>query len=154
MIDGRLNRNERNSILMLVCTEAVLKTVMVDLEKRLGHIPSGVEKLKKATELVTEIDSGILATISKEQRSNLSKTGRDYELRLVPKMTPMKTNVVLDKETLKALVDASQAGECMMCVKTAKESRNCKLHRLLVVLTPMPHYEGELCPFNNVGWEN
>lgn len=155
LVDGRMTRYERSAFLMLVCTEAILSTVGADLEKRLARVPNGMEKLKKAEELVTELERAILPTINKEQRKNLKETLHDYELRPVPKLTPRHTNLVVDKETLKTLVDAAQDGACTSCVKDAKEARNCRLHRTLTVITPMKEYDdGMLCPFNNVGWEN
>lgn len=154
MIDGRLTRRERTALLLLICTEAIMATVEGDLRERLEHVPGGVEKLQKALGLVTEIEKGILPTVSREQRRAMQKTMHDYELRPVPKLTPEKHNLVVEKETLKTLVDAAQDGACTLCVKDARESRDCKLQRILSVITPMNDYGGELCPFNNVGWEN
>lgn len=152
-MDNRLTRIERTSLIVLICLETLANDCESDLGGRIPDREAWTVSAEKAKAELGKMISMVLATLLPEQLQHLKKTARDYELRLKPKLTPRDSNQVLDKETLRTLIDAAQA-KCTDCFKSEAESRNCKLQKLLAILTPMPSYDTGLCVYNNREWEN
>ena len=80
--------------------------------------------------------------------------GNRPETRMVPKMTPSKTTVLVQKEEFRQLVDAAQV-KCSECTDDSEQCKACGLFKLLKIVVPLESYEGTfLCPYNLAGWEN
>lgn len=148
-----ITRQEKMALTFLTSTVSALMDAKADLKDRLEKLGL-VEKLDalaaEAMDLLTEVRT----TIPEKQRVNLMNTSRDYEMRLMPKMTPTKTNVVLQKEEMRTLVDAAQV-KCLDCTETFEDSTKCNLCALLKTILPMDSYGGTyLCPYNGREWGN
>ena len=153
MEDKRLTRGERTALVMLACAENIVHEAEKDLQRRMGEQPEWIQTAHDVRKKLDWMVDASFGTLSPEQLLHMKATARDYELRLKPKMTPAENNTVLDKETLRTLIDAAQV-KCTECFNTELESRNCKLQKVLAMLCPMPKYEGEFCVFNLAEWEN
>lgn len=154
MDDKRLTRVHRSALIILICLETLTDDCEKDLEGRMDDREAWAEKARSAKAILHGMADDIFRTMTEEQLRYLTKTARDYELRLTPRMTPETGNMIVPKETLRTLVDAAQ-NRCVDCFKTEAESRGCKLQRLLAMLIPMDNYEDTgLCVFNNKEWEN
>ena len=154
MEDKRLTRVQKSALIILICLETLTDDCRDDLAGRVENMEAWAEKAGKAKETLHSMVDDIIQTMAPEQLQHFKKTARDYELRLMPRMTPWSANMVVDKETLRTLIDAAQK-QCVDCFKTEAESRNCKLQKLLATLIPMERYEDTgLCVFNNKEWEN
>ena len=149
-----LNRREKTCLLFLMNTVSTLIDSKTDLAKRLEMVENGPERMAFLADDSIRILNEIRQTIPEKQRANLMATATDYEMRLVPKATPSKTSVVLQKEELRTLIDAAQI-KCMDCTDTFEESAKCNLCKLLKTHLPMDTYEGTyLCPYNGREWGN
>ena len=153
MEDKRLTRYERSALVMLICAETIVGESAGDLLKRMESHPEWEGTVEKVRAGMKWMVDAALSTLSEDQLHHLSRTARDYELLLKPKLTPRGGNVVMDKETLKKLIDAAQE-KCTDCILTEEESRGCALQKIMAILTPMPTYDGYLCVYNNREWEN
>ena len=149
-----VNRGEKLSILFLMNTVSAMMDSKNELADRISRIDGGTETMKSMCEQAEWILTEIRRTIPTEQRHNINNVSRDMEMRMVPKATPSKTMVLMQKEEFRSLVDAAQT-KCHDCVDDNKECRKCKLFQLLTVVLPMDRYDvGNLCPYNMAGWEN
>lgn len=153
MEEKRLTRYERTALVMLICAETIVKDAVKDLHRRMEAKDGWDENAETACGCLKSMVNSVLGTLNEDQMMHLKKTAYDYEIRLKPKLSPMDTNMVLDKETLKTLIDAAQE-QCTACVMDAEECRECKLQRILSMLCPMPHWDTVSCPYALAEWEN
>ena len=148
-----VTRAEKMSILFLMNTVSAMLDSRDDLKDRVGRIDGGGELMNTMTESAEKLLTEIRRTIPEDQRASINNISKDMEMRLVPKMTPSKTSVIMPKEDLKSLVDAAQI-QCRECVLDGYECRTCDLFRLLKRIVPLDkHGDTMLCPYNMAGWE-
>lgn len=149
-----LTRTEKMSLTFLMNAASALAEAKDDLADRLGRIDGGRERMEKLVEESLSLLTDVRMTIPEKQRQNLANTAMDYEMRMVPKLTPTSTNVIVQKEEFRAMVDAAQE-KCGACADLNEECGKCKLFRLLTVVLPLDSYDGTiLCPYNRAEWGN
>ena len=149
-----MTRTEKCSLTYLANAASTLVDAKKDLADRLGRIEGGTERMNMLADECVKLLTEVRMTIPERQRTSLSNTVKDFEMRMVPKMTPSKTNVIVEKEDFRSLVDAAQY-RCKNCADLNAESRNCDLFRLLQVILPLEGYDSTiLCPYNRAEWEN
>lgn len=149
-----LTRSEKGSLLFLMNTVSALMFGKEDLKNRAEMIENGTERFDAVCDMALKLLDDIRTTIPERQQMSLNNTVHDYDLRLVPKIQPQSTAVVVDKKEFKTLVDAAQI-KCRECVHDSNEAKRCELYKLLVTILPLDEYpEMFLCPYNMAGWEN
>ena len=150
----RLNRSEKTSMIVLAYVCTVLEDMQKDLADRLSMIENGQARMKELSEKADALLNELRVTIPLNQRMNLQNTAQEYEIRLSPKMTPYRTNVVMQKDEFKELVDHARS-KCHDCTDSDEECEKCGLYQLLTVLLPLDDYhDGMLCPYNLGEWAN
>jgi len=150
----RMTRTEKMAMIVLAYVATVFDEMREELGERLTTVEEGTEKIEILAKISDELLHDLRATIPIEQRINLQNTAKDHEMRLVPKMTPTTTNVIMGKEEFRELVDHARA-ECRECTKDEKECGECSLFKLLTSVLPLDDYEnGMLCPYNLGEWGN
>ena len=149
-----VTRPEKLSILFLMNTVSAMMDSHEELKDRVSRIEGGPEMMDEMVTVSEKLLTEIRRTIPTDQRHNINNVSKDMEMRMVPKSTPRKTTVLVQKEEFRALVDAAQE-KCRECTETNDDSRKCKLFQLLTVILPMDRYDiGFLCPYNARDWEN
>ena len=149
-----VTRGEKISILFLMNTVSAMMDSRDELRDRLAKIEGGQEMMDSMCETSEKLLTEIRRTIPTDQRHNINNVSRDMEMRMVPKATPRKTTVLLQKEEFRTLVDAAQV-KCSDCTDDNEECRKCKLFQLLTVILPMDGYDDSfLCPYNARDWGN
>lgn len=150
----RLRRNEKFAMMHMMYAVTTLEDLQKDLADRLGMVENGMERMKSAASFTDDLLTDLRVTVPKDQRESMQHTGEDYEMRLAPKMTPCKNNVVMTADEFRELVDAARE-KCRECVMDDNECEECKLYRLLTCVLPMDDYhEINLCPYNIGEWKN
>lgn len=149
-----VTRREKVSILFLMNTVSSMMDSREELKDRISRIEGGTAAMDQMCQNAEWLLTEIRKTIPTEQRKNINNVSKDMEMRMVPKMTPSKTTVLMQKEEFRALVDAAQV-KCRECTDDNEECRKCKLFQLLTVILPMDRYDDSyLCPYNARDWEN
>ena len=149
-----LTRDEKISMTFLTTTVSALAEAKDDLKDRISKIEGGTELMDRLVEDSGKLLTEVRKTIPERQRLSMANTAKDFEIRLVPKMTPSRTTVVCQKEDFRKLVDAAQV-KCRECVEDGENCKRCELYQLLTVVLPLDYYEGTmLCPYNLAEWGN
>ena len=149
-----VTRTEKMSVLFLMNTVSAMMDSRDELKDRVSKIDGGPEMMDTMVTVSEKLLTEIRQTIPTDQRHNINNVSKDMEMRMVPKATPSKTTVLVQKEEFRTLVDAAQE-KCRECTETNEDSRKCKLCQLLMVILPMDSYDiGFLCPYNARDWEN
>ena len=149
----RLKRSEMTAVRMLLAHLSSAKYAQEDLQDRLECIPHGRTRMRLAVAQLRAVCDDLIGTISKSQAKQIYGTMRDFDVRLVPKLTPMTTNVIMTKEECKDLIDCARE-KCFGCVEDGESCRQCKLYKLLEATTPMEDYgDGLICPYSLAKWE-
>lgn len=149
-----MTRPEKAALTYLMNAASAFVDAKEDLHDRLQMIEGGLELMETVAEGSLKLLTDIRMTIPERQRTSLANTAKDYEMRLVPKMTPSKTCVVVQKEDFRSLVDAAQV-RCTDCTELNEDCGNCNLFRLLQIVLPLDAYDTTfLCPYNRAEWEN
>lgn len=149
-----LKRDEKMVMTFLQNTVSAIAETKDIMADRIARIDGGPELMDKLVNDSNELLGRVRETIPERQRMSFARTAKDYEIRLVPKFTPMTHNVVVEKEDFRKLVDAAQI-KCRECVDDCEECRKCDLFQLLTVVLPLDSYEGTmLCPYNMAEWAN
>ena len=149
-----VKRQEKLSILFLMNTVSAMMDSRDELADRISKIDGGRELMDTMVESSEKLLTEIRRTIPEDQRRSINNISKDMEMRMVAKMTPMKTTVLVQKDDFKTLVDAAQI-KCRECTDDSEQCKTCELFRLLKIVVPLETYEGTfLCPYNMAGWEN
>ena len=149
-----MTRDEKACLTFLMNAASALMDAQGDLAERLKMIDGGPELMKTVAEGSVKLLTELRMTIPERQRTSLANTAKDYEMRLVPKMTPSKICVIVQKEDFRELVNAAQV-QCRECAELNEDCGKCKLFRLLQVILPLDSYDTTfLCPYNMAEWEN
>ena len=154
MEQKRLIRSEKNPLYMLISLVSSMNYAKEDLADRLTMVQNGNERMCELTKQINDLMLEVIDTIPSHQGKSLVGTLKDYEIRVVPKLTPVNHRSVLDKEDLRTLIDCSQEAKCISCVLNGDECRNCPLEKVLEKYVPLDTYESHLCPYNMATWEN
>lgn len=149
-----ITRQEKMSILFLMNTVSAMMDSREELKDRVSRIEGGQELMNEMVDSSEQLLTEIRKTIPTSQRVSLNNISKDMEMRMVPKMTPSKTTVLVQKEDFRQLVDAAQV-KCRECTDDSVQCRQCGLFKLLQSVVPLEKYDGTfLCPYNMAGWEN
>lgn len=149
-----LTRSERMSLLFLMNTVSAMLDAKKDLAERLDRIDGGHELMDTMCDSALKVLEEVRKTIPENQRVSVNNVTKDMEMRMVPKMAPTKTNVIMPREELRELIDAAQV-KCRDCVEDGEECKACGLYKVLTSVVPLEkHGETMLCPYNMAVWEN
>lgn len=149
----RLTRTEMISMEMFMVSLSDLRYVKEDLKDRLKLIPSGLGRMNMVLGQLSSLMRDVCGSIPDRQRRHLRNISKDLEARLVPKLTPNPTTLLLSEGDAKELIDSAQT-RCIDCVQEEEESRSCPLRRLLEVAVPLEHYRSYSCPYSIAKWED
>lgn len=148
----RVTRAEMQSIQWLQNATSSICYAVDDLDKRIEMIPAGKQRLNMLAGAARSIYYDLKGTIPEKQRRQIENSTKDLEVRMVPKLTPQKVTVTLDKDIAMELVDAAQI-KCIDCLTENEESRNCKLCQVLEAVVPLSRYDSFYCPYSTAKWE-
>lgn len=150
----RMTRTEKMAMLSMAHAATVLDEIRGEMPERLDMVEDGKARLARLSESVDALLHDLRLTVPEEQRRHLQNTAMDYECRLVPKATPGSTNVIMEKEEFRDLVDWART-KCRDCAESDEECERCGLYRLLTSVLPLDEYHGGmLCPYNLGEWGN
>jgi hypothetical protein len=139
------------SMIVLAYAATIFEDLKKDLADRLEMVEDGKERLMELSEKTDRLLQDVRLTIPENQRMNLQNTASDFEIRLSPKLTPYKTNIIMQKDEFKELVDIART-KCRECTEDDESCEACELFQLLTVLLPLEEYDGMLCPYNLGEW--
>ena len=89
-----LTRDEKVSMTFLTTTVSALAEAKDDLKDRLSKIEGGTELMERLVADSGKLLTEVRRTIPEKQRVSMANTAKDFEIRLVPKLTPTRTTVV------------------------------------------------------------
>ena len=150
----RLRRAEFEAMRCLLGAVSYAATAREDLQKRLECVPDGKRRMNMVLGGLKAIADDLIGTVPRGQCRQIRNTMQDMEMRMVPKMTGMSQNVILEKENAKALIDVAMK-QCRGCVEDDVSCRECGLYRVLVSFLPLDTYDnGMLCPYSLSEWKD
>ena len=118
----------------------------------LKRIPHGDARMRMTLGGLKSIIDDILGTVTVKQCMQLSNTMADMEMRMVPKMTPMTTNVVMEESIAKELIDLARVA-CKDCTRDGKTCLQCALYPNMEAIVPLDDYgAGTMCPYALTDW--
>lgn len=150
----RLTRDEKMGMILLSYAATVLDDLRKEMHDRIGMVWNGHERMRELAEKAEMILNEMRVTAPMNQRNQLENTANDFEMRLTPKATPGTTNVIMQKEEFRTLVDFARS-TCKECTLDDEECETCELFQLLTVILPLDEYHDRmLCPYNLGKWGN
>ena len=118
----------------------------------LQRIPHGDARMRLTLGGLKSIIDDILGTVTVKQCMQLSNTMADMDMRMVPKMTPMTTNVVIEADIAKELIDLARVA-CKYCTKDGVKCLKCALYPEMEAIVPLDDYgDGMMCPYALTDW--
>ena len=149
----RLNRVEMQAVRMMLAALSTAAYAKDDLKERLECVPDGNKRFRLALGGLRAVCDDVIGTVSRSQCKQIYGTMNDFEMRLLPKMTPGTTNIIMTKDQGKDLLECAR-WKCHDCVEDGEACRQCKLYKLLEATTPMDSYgDGLICPYALAKWE-
>ena len=122
----RLKRSEMTAVRMLLAGLSTAGYARDDLQERLKAVPDGNGRMRRSIGLLKAVTDDLVGTISKAQCKQLYGTMKDFEMRLVPKLTPMSQNVIMTAEEVKELLECARwKSGTVLKTATAAGSVNC-----------------------------
>ena len=150
----RLMRSELTAVRMLLAALSTAAYAEEDLQDRLECVPYGRERMRLAVGGLRAVCDDVIGTVSKSQCRQLYGTMKDFEMRLLPKLTPGSTNIIMTKEQGRDLMDIAR-DRCHGCVEDGVSCRECRLYQILESTTPLDDYgAGMICPYSLAKWED
>ena len=148
----RLNRAEFEAVRCLLGAVSYTARAKEDLQKRLECVPGGRQRMNMVLGGLKSIADDIVGTMPVGQCRQIRNTMNDMEMRMVPKMTGMSRNVILEADNAKALIDTAME-RCKGCVEDEVSCRQCGLYKVLESFLPLNDYDnGLLCPYAVSEW--
>lgn len=150
----RLNRAEFEAMRCLLGAVSYAANARDDLQKRLECIPGGKNRMNLVMGGLKALADDLIGTIPRGQCKQMRNTMQDMDMRMVPKLTPMSQNVILEKDVAKALIDITRE-KCIGCVEDENSCRECALYKVMESFLPLDTYEGGmLCPYSLSQWKD
>ena len=149
----RMNRGEYEAMRCLLGAVSYMAHANDDLGKRLECIPSGRQRMNMVLGGIRAIADDLIGTMPRAQCRQLKNTMSDMEIRMVPKLTAMSQNVILEKEIARGLYDAAME-KCRGCVEDSESCRKCSLYSVLEGTLPLENYDGLICPYSISEWKD
>jgi len=150
----RLVRNEMTAVRMLLAALSTTLYAQKDLADRLECVPDGNRRMRLAVGGLRAVCDDLIGTISINQCKQIKGTMNDFEMRLLPKLTPGSTNIIMTKEQGKELLDCAR-WKCHDCIEDGEGCRECQLYKILEATTPMDDYgDGMICPYSLAEWRD
>lgn len=151
-MEERLVRKEFEAVRCLLGAISYAASARDDLARRLAEIPGGQKRMEAVVAGLRDITDAVIDTVPQGQCRQLKNTMNDMEMRMVPKLTGMSQNVVLEKDNAKALIDIAME-KCRGCVEDGVKCRECGLYKVLEGFLPLDTYgNGLLCPYSISEW--
>ncbi len=148
----RMTRTEMQSMQWLMNAVSSICYAGDDLKERVKSVPGGEARFKMLVGSARSLYYDIQGTVPDKQLRQLRNAALDLEVRLVPKLTPQKVTVTLDKDTAMELVNAAQV-KCIDCLTENEDARQCNLCRILEAIVPLNRYDSFYCPYSTAKWE-
>ena len=149
----RLMRSELTAVRMLLAALSSAAYAKEDLDDRLKCVPHGRERFRLSLGGLRAVCDDLIGTISRSQCKQIYGTMKDFEMRLLPKLTPGSTNIIMTKEQGKDLLDCAR-WKCHDCVEDGERCRECQLYKVLEATTPLDDYgDGMICPYALADWK-
>ena len=143
----RMTRTEFEATRCLLGATSYLAHARDDLGKRLECIPRGKQRMAMLMGQVKSLSNQIVDTMTIQQAKQMRNVMADMEMRMVPKLTPSRSNILMPADAAKTLVSCAQY-KCRECVAYGEEARKCELYKVLEALTPLDDYgNGLTCPY-------
>lgn len=150
----RLVRSEMESVQMLLAMLSTAEYSKDDLKAPLSRVKHGNRLFRMSCGLMHSVINKMTNTISTPQCKQIYGTMKDYEVRLLPKLTPGSTCIVITKEQAKHLLDNAR-WKCHDCVEDSESCRKCETYKLLESITPLDDYgDGMICPYSLAEWRD
>lgn len=148
----RLTRNEMASLRLVLVLASEVTYAKEDLSRRLGIVPNGKSRMNMVLGGINSLFKDLLGTVSDKQRKALRNSALDYEIRLVPKMTPESSSIAVQKQDMTEMIDCARE-KCKFCTLDGEECRKCKLYKLLETIVPLDDYNSDIaCPYAFEDW--
>ena len=148
----RLTRNEMAAIRMVLILASEMSYAKDDLAKRLDIVPDGKSRMDNVLEETLSLFKDLLGTVSDKQRKTLKNSAMDYEIRLVPKMSPESSSIAVSKTDLTNLIDCAKE-RCKYCTLDGNDARRCELYKILETIIPLDDYSMDIaCPYAFTEW--
>jgi hypothetical protein len=148
----RLKRSEFEAVRCLLGAISYAAHAQDDLKDRLQCLDRGKQQMAMMVGSMRSIANKLLETVPTGQCRQLKNTMTDMEMRMVPKLTRMSTNVIFDLETAKSLIDIAME-KCKGCVEDGRSCRECALYKVLESTTPLDNYDSLNCPYARSEWD-
>lgn len=150
----RLNRGEFEAVRRLLGAVSYAAHADSDLGRRLEIIPYGRQRMKMIIGGLKAIADDLIGTVPVGQCKQIRNTMQDMEMRMVPKLTGMSQNMIIEKDLAKGLVDAAME-KCRGCVEDQNSCRSCALYQVLEGMLPLDSYDDRLiCPYSVSEWKD
>lgn len=151
----RLRRSEMEAMRCLLGAVSYTATAQDGIKNRLSTmIPDGQARMDELIKGMRSLLGDLVGTVPSLQAKQLQNTMKDMELRMVPKLSGMTHNVILEKDVAKGLIDAAME-KCHGCVETNETCKQCRVYQVLEATTPLEEYDnGLICAYSTSEWED
>lgn len=150
----RLTRDEFEAVRAMLGAVSYIATAYKDLQKRALMISHGKQRLAMLLGNIRSIVDDIIGTIPQGQCKQLRNVMNDMEMRMVPKMSPLCKNIIIEKSIAKGIIDIAM-DRCKGCVEDGTSCKKCELYKLLEGITPLDHWGSEaICPYAVSEWKD
>ena len=151
-MEEMLNRGEYEAVRCLLGAVNYAAHARDGLRDRIDAVTNGKTRLDVLVDGIRYLTDELIRTVPEGQCRQLKNTMQDMEIRMVPKLSGMTQNVILEKDIAKGLIDAAM-DRCHGCVEDSVQCRKCHLYQLLESFLPLESYEnGLLCPYSVAEW--
>ena len=152
----RLNRPEMQALRWVIAALNSVALAEKDLQKRLECVPEGQVSYRLMLGQLRALCNDMIGTIPVKQCKQIKNVMDDMELRMIPKYTTNKNQVVMGVDDVSYIVSHAQRDEelCQTCIMDGNECRSCKMYQILESVAPLEDYgSGMMCPYNGDWFE-
>jgi len=152
-MEKRLVSSEFNQLKRFAAFVSEINYFKDNLMDHWKMMENGEERVNKCLDEIMQLFCDLLDTVPPNQVRTLKNMMTDYKVSFVPVSKTETTNVVIEKECAKELVNMAQE-QCMFCIKTPEEAESCPIFQLSTCVVPPDRYSSMLCSYSQAEWTN
>lgn len=148
----RMRRSEFEATRMMIGASRFMEYAAEDLQERLEMVPDGKARLAQGLRQVNEVVEDVIGTMTVTQCRQVRNTLNDMVMKLMPKLSPTSSNVLMEKDIARGLIDIAME-KCKGCTEDGVTCKACALYQVLEAISPMQEYSELSCPYALTHWE-
>ena len=141
---SRPTRDENVMMIDLMVLSSAMHQHADSIRERISEYPNAWRDVRLLTTLVKRLESMLFNAMDKRDQHHYMQLASYGQMRVsIPGPIEDKTNMLVERSDIDAIVGSAMTGECALCIKEGREIKRCRLREALVNISPPKEYTAD-----------